>query len=289
MARAWWLAAGLVASGCCWGGGSAAPREATLAFAEARAAHPTHLLVHGPSPQPYDDRVPSEVRVVRYTSGALELAAWIAVPPGPDAPPRPVFVYAHGGFAIGAEDFDDVRAAYDAGFIVFMPILRGENGNPGDYELAFGEVDDLRASIAFVRTFPGVDAQHIALIGHSAGGMVASLAALAPDLPVELTASIGGIYSPERVCAISAGEVFDSNDPEECRLRSLLPFAAQLPRVHRAYLGLHDIGIRQQMGDIQRAVASSNGRLVVIDVPGDHRGSIAPAVADFIAVIHAAR
>ena len=70
-------------------------------------------------------------------------------------------------------------------------------------------------------------------------------------------------------------------------MRSLLPFVGELPRVHRAYLGTDDVGIRQQMAAIELAVANSNGRLVVIEVPGDHGGSIAPAVADFIEVIRA--
>lgn len=272
--------------GCCWGGGRVERRETRLPYAASRAAHPTHLLAPGPSPQPYDDEVPTEVQTVHYPSGALSLVAWVAVPPDASEP-APVFVFAHGGYALGAQDFYDVRAAYDAGFIVFLPTLRGENGNPGDHELAFGEVDDLRASLAFISGYPGVDARRIALIGHSAGGMVASLAALSPDLPAMLTASIGGIYSPELVCAISNDEIFDSNDPEECRMRSLLPFVGELPRVHRAYLGTDDVGIRQQMAAIELAVANSNGRLVVIEVPGDHGGSIAPAVADFIEVIRA--
>ncbi len=168
-----------------------------------------------------------------------------------------------------------------------MPSLRGENGNPGDQEIAFGEVDDLRASITFVSQQPGVDTRRIYLIGHSAGGMISSLAALYTDLPVALSASIGGVYTPETVCGMTDTATFDVNDPVECQLRSLLPFASELPREHRAYIGTEDVGIRQQMPSIRNAVARSNGRLVVVDVPGDHLQSVAPALADFLTVIRA--
>jgi acetyl esterase/lipase len=282
MGRSWLFLVSLLSVGCCFGSSRPA-----LPFAAARAAHPTHLLAHEPSPQEYDGEVPREAEVVHYPSGDLQLMAWLAVPPGEATLPRPVLVYAHGGWSMEAGDFDNARAAYDAGFIVFMPTLRGENGNPGDHEFAFGEVDDLRASIMFVRQQPGVDASRIYLIGHSAGGMVTSLAALYPDLPVALTASIDGVYAPETVCGMTEFPTFDVNDPEECRLRSLLPFASELPREHRAYIGTEDVGIRQQMPSIQRAVARSHGRLVVVDVPGDHFQSVAPALADFLDVIRA--
>ena len=45
----------------------------------------------------------------------------------------------------------------------------------------------------------------------------------------------------------------------------------------------------QQMREIEIAIARSNGRLVVIDVPGNHHSSIAPAIADFIEVIRTTR
>lgn len=258
-----------------------------LPFAQARAAHPTRLVAHMPSPQPYDEFVPDQVRVVHYTSGDLQLMAWLAVPPENLPGLEPVMVFAHGGWSLAAEDFDDARAAYDAGFVLLMPTLRGENGNPGDHEFAFAEVDDLRAALAYARGLPGVDPERIYLIGHSAGGMVTSLAALDPELPAAMTASIGGIYSPSLVCDMSDGQVFDWNDSVECQLRSLLPFANELPRTHRAYIGEDDVGIRQQMREIRQAVARSSGRLVVVDVPGDHFESVAPALADFIEVIRA--
>jgi hypothetical protein len=136
-----------------------------------RAAHPTHLLRHGPAPQAFQaEAPPAGARRVAYQSGGRELWGLMALPASrsggvatPTARPVPAIVYAHGGFAFGNDDFEAVRPFLDRGFAVFTPTLRGENGNPGDFELMFGEVDDLlRSMVPHVRQLVH---RHVAFIG----------------------------------------------------------------------------------------------------------------------------
>src|SRR5690606_37405015 len=91
---------------------------------------------------------PPGVSRVAYPSGELELAAWYAVPLGASSGrSAPALVYFHGDFAFGPDDFEAVRPFLEAGYVVMTPTLRGENGNPGDFELLWGEIDDARAAI----------------------------------------------------------------------------------------------------------------------------------------------
>lgn len=123
--------------------------QSTAPYLARRHAHATQLRERGPSPASYEqaDPPPGVVRVT-YRSGELELAAWFAAPLGASrSHPAPGLVYFHGDFAFGPDDFEHVRPFVDAGFAVLTPMLRGENGNPGDFELLWGEIDDARAAI----------------------------------------------------------------------------------------------------------------------------------------------
>lgn len=254
--------------------------DGTDPYAGLRAAHPTHLVRHGASPQRYEDFTPTLGVIDTYESQGLRLKIWVVRPPGDE--PKPVLVYAHGGWALGPSDFDDARAAYDAGMVVVLPTLRGENGNPGDFEMAFGEVDDLRAALRYAAELPDVDRSRIYLVGHSAGGMIASLAALYPESPVALTASIGGVYSPSVIATFGDTAPFDTSVADECRFRSMLPFAGLLAHTHVAYTGEDDAGMNASAGDIRAALVASRGMLEHERVPGDHFASLRPAMERFV-------
>ena len=116
-------------------------------LATARAGFVTQLRVRGPAPQRYrNDAPPAGVTEVEYTSGDLKLKGWLSA--GGDGTKRPVVVYLHGGRAFGAGDWEDAEPFAKAGFVLFMPMLRGENGNPGTYESFLGEVNAPLAAAA---------------------------------------------------------------------------------------------------------------------------------------------
>jgi hypothetical protein len=52
-------------------------------------------------------------------------------------------MFLHGGFCFDASDWQVTKAFRDAGFIVMIPVLRGEQGQPGNFTMFHDEVDDV--------------------------------------------------------------------------------------------------------------------------------------------------
>jgi pimeloyl-ACP methyl ester carboxylesterase len=191
----------------------------------------------------------------------------------------PVLVYLHGGYALGADDLRDCAPFTRAGFAVWAPALRGENGNPGDYELAFGELDDARAAVKFAHTLDGVDPGRVVVFGHSAGAMLSALLALSPDLSVRDTGGAGGIYGPE---LFDHMEIPFVDSPTERRLRLFAPWVRQLKQPHFACVGDKDWPRRIVEG-LAPVATQAGVPLATSVVPGDHLGSLAPCMEQYLA------
>ncbi len=265
------------------------PRLA-LPWAERRAAHPTQLRQRGPVPIPWVASAPPEgVEELRYPSGELQLLAWLAVPEGASADtPAPALVYFHGAFSLAADDFEHVRPFLDAGFVVLTPTYRGENGNPGDFELLYGEADDAAAAVRWLADRPEVDPERIYTLGHSAGGAISALMSLVPDLPVAATASIGGIYVPETFgrWRNMKGQRelvrFDPDQPLETHNRVLGPNACDMQRPHLAIYGVEDRWFIDNVAEVQQRADACSAPFSSLEVPGDHMSSVGPGVAAWL-------
>lgn len=260
------------------------PARATYDFWEARREHPTHLVRRGAAPQEFEDATPDGVEVVHYRSDVGELLGWVLQPRHTAPGTRlPTMVYAHGGFALGEGDLHTAELFADAGMLVFLPAVRGENGNPGHYEMFFAEVDDLLAATRYVATRPDVDPERIFVFGHSAGGGLSSLLALHADAPVAATGSAGGMYLP--IALLDFGPEllpFDMDDAWETQLRSMLPHAGRLQIPHTAYVGEDDEFIMQDIEEI-RELGARGGSLFALEiVEGDHHTSLDRAAIDFM-------
>jgi acetyl esterase/lipase len=190
-------------------------------------------------------------------------------------------MYLHGGWALCDEHVRECWAFVEAGFAVFAPSYRGENGNPGAHEMLWGELDDVLAALAHARRLPEVDPERVFVFGHSAGGMLAALMAFEPSLDARLTGSIDGIYGPE---------VFDYQQlpfvdtPLERELRLALPHIEELEQPHVAVVGREDLALTSTLLAADRA-ARAGVPLAAVVVPGDHRQSIAPGIATFLACV----
>lgn len=226
------VAAGLLLVAGCGkfnvGGGGPAPtefKEPTLA--EARKGFTTKLPAsarggdEGPPAAP-----PRGVfRLVRYDSPVGKLAAYVTPDPR-DGALHPAIVWVTGGDcnSIGpvwdrppAKNDQTARQYREAGVVLMVPSLRGGNDNPGTREFYYGEIDDVVACAAYLRTLPYVDPDRIYLGGHSTGGTVTLLAAESSDT-FRAVFSFGPVDTPTNYPPQYKG--FNTSDAKEVEIRS---------------------------------------------------------------------
>jgi dipeptidyl aminopeptidase/acylaminoacyl peptidase len=209
----------------------------------------------------------------------LQLAAWVSQDPA-DGGKHPAVVYLHGGFAFGSDDWDETLPYREAGFIVMTPMLRGENGNSGEHEWWYGEIDDAIAAGRYAAALTYVDADHIFVAGHSSGAAEAMLVALMPS-PFKAAASFGGyvdqaffLNSPQWRPLLP----YDTDDTREAWLRSPIHYAASLHCPLYAFVGEQDTIARQRLDEFVRAARSAGKVCRRIDLPGDHHTSKPAAI-----------
>lgn len=222
----------------------------------------------------------SGFRLVHYPSPAGKLAAYLSADPG-DGVARPALVWAHGGFGgIGPSQWESerVRAFLDAGFVVMSPSWRGECDNRGRFELFYGEVDDALAAIDYVAALPYVDASRVYIAGHSTGGTIAMLAALASDR-LRAAFSFGGAPDVGRVVEDGEGygnTPFPYRDERERRLRTAVNFVDTL-RVPTWYFEGADSlysGEAEHMEALAQAAGTPYRAFTIAG--GDHFNIVAP-------------
>ena len=252
-------------------------------YAVARAGFHTHLVKHGPfSPRWRPFTLPDDAHAVDYESSGLRLRAWRSR--AADAGRRPTVLFVHGGASFDAADWQMSQPFRDAGFIVMMPVLRSENGQPGDYSMFYDEVDDVLAAADVLARQPDVDAQRIYLAGHSSGGSLALLAALASHR-FRAVASFSGSPDFTRLVALPGADAvvpYDPGDAREVRMRSTFEFAAGFTCPARLFWGNEEPGVADDnLGTVQRARAAGLD-VEGIEVAGDHETMVAPAIVQAI-------
>ncbi len=291
-----------IASGCS-GHSSTGPGPATAtsnsktvytqlegSYLERRANHKTQLKPNLPPPakgQPLNP--PANFETVTYRSGELDLQAYYAAPLA-DSAKRPGVVFFHGDFALHQRAFTEVEPFIAAGFAVMLPTLRAENGNPGRFELLYGEVDDARAAVRWLAARPEVEGNKIYAFGHSVGGGIAAMLSLHPEPPLAGTGSSGGIYVPATFSRWRNGPNkylirFDPEDPLERTLRVLGPNISDMVHPHVAYVGTEDRWFIDNAAHV-RELAKQHGRPFTVEhVPGDHMTALVPSITAFVASI----
>ncbi len=274
---------------------SSSPRAAKREAVDFRSAHEgfrTALSSDGPSPSKWVEHdPPAGVEEVRYRSGALELKAWYARPlpvTRTATIPAPALVYFHNDFVFTPASFAATEPFRAAGWAVLCPMLRGENGNPGRFELLRGELDDARAAVRWIHEQAQVDAARVYAFGHSIGGGVAAMLSLFNDEPVRRTGSCGGLYVPSTFGRWAQSKRnsrlirFDPQDTTECEMRVLGPHLDQMVREHVAYIGDDDSWFITNAEATMARPGARASMLTIERVPGDHMSSLKPALTDFL-------
>ena len=239
-------------------------------YAEARSRFRTKLMRQGPAPQAGAPvKPPVGVTEIEYSSGELRLKAWVNRP-ADDSRQYPAVLYLHGGNAFYRGAWDDAKQYRDAGFVVMTPMLRGENGQPGAWSYFYDEVDDVLAAAEYLSRQPYVDASHLFLAGHSNGGTLTLLAAMASRRFRAAASFAGASYKPEFFTRLKLMP-YDTSDPRESQLRSPMAYAGSFKCPVRLYSesngrdSVHLAGLRTA------ALAKRRGLDVeAVEIEGDH-------------------
>jgi dipeptidyl aminopeptidase/acylaminoacyl peptidase len=262
---------------------AARPEATSQDYADARRSFRTKLLRKEASPQPWDPvAVRSDAIEIELVSEGQKLEAWLSKPGSAPAVRAPAVVFLHGGFAFGEEDWDMSRPFRDAGFVVLMPILRGENGSPGFFSLFYDEVEDVLAAAEALAKRPEVDVSRIFVAGHSAGGTLAMLAAMTSKR-FRAMASLSGLPDATVLAEESDLVPFDSSDRQELRMRSPSAFPTSFKCPARLFWGEDETWLAPSTRDLARRARAAGLEVDAVPVPGDHMTMADPAIARAIA------
>ncbi len=154
-------------------------------FAQAHDAFQTTLAKQESDDDPIPEPPEGVFELVNYPTKVGDMAAYVSSDPG-DGQKHPMIIWVVGGWGNGISDFPWTYPEWDndqtgsafwrSGVLTMYPSFRGGNGNPGNYEALFGEVDDIISAYEYAASLPYVDPNRIYLGGHSTGGTRALLA-----------------------------------------------------------------------------------------------------------------
>jgi dipeptidyl aminopeptidase/acylaminoacyl peptidase len=253
-------------------------------YAEARSRFKTRLVRKGPAPQEFQKlKRPAEATEVEYPSGKLRLKAWVNLPAKQERNKLPAILFLHGGFAFDEGDWQMPKPYRDAGYVTLTPRLRGENGQDGTFTLFYDELDDVLAAADFLAKQPYVDPERLYVAGHSVGGTMTLLAALATQRFKAAAAFSGSPDQVDWTKGVPREEVpFDPSDLREFTLRSPLAYATKFKCPVRLYYGAKE-GWPDASSRRTAELAKGKGLDVeAITVPGDHRSHVPAAIRQSI-------
>ena len=231
--------------------------------------------------------------LVNYTAKDGDMDAFLTPDPK-DGKKHPAVIWLLGGYGgIGNDDFfwtdqpvendQSGRAFRDAGIIMMVPSFRGENANPGTYDMFYGEIEDLESAREYLSKISYVDPDRIYVVGHSTGG---TRALLGNEYSKGFRAafSLGGI--PDLELRIKYGTMrvaipFNTKNPEEFKMRSPRTFMKSLHSPTFYFEGEADYWL--EFDEMKKIAKENNIPLYIYDIKGGDHFSIITPVTKVIA------
>ena len=239
-----------------------------------RSNFETNLIYHMPAPQEYTNELPpTGVKEITYDSGNLRLKAWLSDKPA-DGNKHPAVVYAHGGFSFAKSEWTSMQEFIDQGFVLMAPTLRAENGNPGNFEYFYGEVNDLVAAADYLANVSYVDKDRIFLCGHSVGGTLSMLTSMMPS-KYRAISSFSGSPDQEIWFRNENGIIpFNSRNKKEIELRSPIVYSDSVIKPLFVSDGDQESYFLDTSRDFVEKVKKNGGICEFNVVKGDHFSAI---------------
>ncbi len=246
---------------------------------------------------------------VRILANGFSLAGTVSKPAGPARGPFPAVVLTGGS---GQTDRDELIAGIpilgqlagalaDAGFLVIRYDRRGigQSGGRADAVTLTDYADDQRAAVKYLTSRKDVDSRHIALIGHSEGGLI-SLITAAADKRVDAVVLLatpgvsgGDLVLQQQEHALGRMKITDAEKQARIAMQKRINDAATSGK------GLDGFtpDVRRQIDnpEFQSLLATDPAKLVakthqpILVVQGDLDTEVAPSNADRIAELTKAR
>ncbi|MBL8685202.1 MAG: alpha/beta fold hydrolase [Myxococcales bacterium] len=215
-------------------------------------------------------------------SGSLLLRAHVDHSANTASERRAAVLYLHGQFAFTHEAAVQAQRFRDAGFVTMTLVLRGENGQDGAFSLYYDEVDDVLAAAEALASLPSVDPSRVMIAGHSAGAVLAMLAAAASDRFAKV-ASISGWPDLRPVLRYYPSyAVFDARDERELEMRSPVDFMGSIRAPLRMYFGSEEIELRPHVYRAVERARRSDCDTSATMVAGNHFTATIPAIEAII-------
>lgn len=261
--------------------------DGVITLAQARAPFKTTLSQRESAGTPAPSPPPHLAQLVYYDAPLGKNAAYITNPPAPGQK-YPTILWISGGdcntiddgfFQPSPAENDQTASAFrNAGIITMYVSMRGGNTNPGVREGFYGEVDDVLAALAFLKSQESVDPNRIYLGGHSTGGTMALLVSECTDQfravfsfgPVDDPAGYGGEYTP-----------YNTSNHQENHLRSPIKWLHSIKSPTFVLEGRSVLfGNVLALREIKKA-GSQNPAVRCLEVNGaDHFTILAPVTAN---------
>ncbi len=254
-------------------------------YAKVRTHFRTKLLQKGPAPDKYENLVaPADGDQIFYRSGAgseLELVTWVSKYKR-TRQPKPAVLFLHGGNAMGMGHWNLMKPYMDAGFVVMMPSVRGENGQMGNFSGFYDEVDDVLAAADRMAHLPGVDQNRLFIAGHSIGGTLTMLASMSTH-KFRAAAPISGNPDAFRFFNRYPQDIrFDDSNEREFEVRTALCYAESFKCPLRVMHGTEEDHFNDRADLLARRARRAGIRIETDTVAGNHTSALPAEIAQSI-------